>query len=77
MLDLKENEMARGRKIHVWSAARSKFLLDHAATVKDADLAEIMSKKFGYRFSTAAIRFRRRALGVQKKNGRGKCEIRD
>ena len=69
--------MVRGRSAYVWNAERNDFLRRNAGLMKDVDLAREMSRQFFYEFSVAAIRLQRRKLGIQKENGRGKCEIKD
>lgn len=65
----------KGRYNYVWDAVRTEFLKQNAGKMKDAELAKEMTRRFGRYFSVAAIRLRRRAIGIKKENGRGRCEI--
>jgi len=67
--------MVRGRSTYVWNAERNDFLRRNAGLMKDKELATVMSKHFAYYFSISAIRLQRRALGIKKRGGRGKYEI--
>jgi len=67
--------MTRGRKNYVWNAERDNFIKQNAETMKDQKMATEMTRMFGHKFSITAIRLRRRSLGIQKQNGRGRCEI--
>ena len=67
--------MTRGRKSYVWNAERRHFIRQHAGEMTDDILAGEMTRRFGYKFSIAAVRLQRRALGIQKENGRGRCKI--
>ena len=67
--------MGRGRHKHVWNVERNEFIRRNAGLMKDTDLADEMTRVFGYPFSIVAIRLQRRSLGILKENGRGKCKI--
>ena len=67
--------MVRGRRGYVWNAVRDDYIRQNAGLMKDQKLADEMTRIFGYPFSMVAVRLRRRSLGIQKENGRGRCEI--
>lgn len=66
----------RGRKSYVWTEERKRYLRDNAGQMTDNILAREMSRIFEHSFSIAAIRLKRRELGILKENGRGKCKVR-
>ena len=59
-----------------WGEEHNDFIRRNAAIKKDKDIAKEMTVRFGRKFTINAIRLQRRSLGIKKKNGRGKCELR-
>jgi len=59
-----------------WTEKERQFIIDNAATMKDKDLAEKISKMAGRTVTLDAVRKVRQKLGIKKKRGRGICGIR-
>ena len=59
-----------------WTEKERQFIIDNAATMKDKDLAEKISKLAGRIVTLDAVRKVRQKLGIKKKRGRGICGIR-
>ena len=60
-----------------WTTADKQFVREHASTIKDKDLAVALSNKHRRLISIDAIRKLRQRLGIIKKSGRGRCELRE
>ena len=60
-----------------WTAADKQFVRENASTVKDKDLATVLSNRNQRSISIDAVRKLRQRLGVIKKSGRGRCELKD
>ena len=60
-----------------WTAADKQFVRENASTVKDKDLATVLSNRTQRSISIDAVRKLRQRLGVIKKSGRGRCELKD
>lgn len=58
-----------------WSAEDRQFIKEHAAHIKDKDLAKALSLRVGRSISLGAVRKLRQRLGIIKKSGRGICEL--
>ena len=59
-----------------WTEKERQFIIDNAATMKDKDLAEKISKMADRIVTLDAVRKVRQKLGIKKKRGRGICGIR-
>ena len=51
------------------------FVREHAANIKDKDLAKELSMRNQRIISLDAVRKLRQRLGIIKKSGRGRCEL--
>lgn len=51
------------------------FIRQHAVTMKDPELAEALTRLTGRSFSSEAARYCRVRLGIQKRRGRGMCQV--
>ena len=60
-----------------WTLEDKQFIRDNASSVKDKDLATTLSRRNQRIISIDAVRKLRQRLGVIKKSGRGKCELKD
>lgn len=58
-----------------WGISEDQYIRNNAATHKDEQIAEKLSKLLGKPISTQAIRKRRQKLGIRKQKGRGKCAL--
>ena len=61
----------------VWSESEKKYLMDNCGVVKDTVLASQMSTMTGRKISVQSLRKQRQKLGLLKKPGRGKCQLRN
>ena len=57
--------------------ADKQFVRENASTVKDKDLATVLSRRNQRVISIDAVRKLRQRLGIIKKSGRGKCELKE
>lgn len=60
-----------------WTLEDKQFIRDNASSTKDKDLAVALSQRNQRIISIAAVRKLRQRLGIIKKSGRGKCELKD
>ena len=60
-----------------WTMADKQFVRENASTVKDKDLATVLSRRNQRVISIDAVRKLRQRLGIIKKSGRGKCELKE
>jgi len=60
-----------------WTLEDKQFIRDNASRVKDKDLAIVLSQRNQRIISIDAVRKLRQRLGIIKKSGRGKCELKD
>ena len=60
-----------------WTLEDKQFIKDHASNVKDKDLAPALSERNQRIVSIDAVRKLRQRLGIIKKSGRGRCELKD
>ena len=60
-----------------WTMADKQFVRENASTVKDKDLATVLSRRNQRDISIDAVRKLRQRLGIIKKSGRGKCELKE
>ena len=60
-----------------WTLEDKQFIKDHASNVKDKDLAIKLSERNQRIVSIDAVRKLRQRLGIIKKSGRGRCELKD
>jgi hypothetical protein len=60
-----------------WTLEDKQFIKDHASNVKDKDLATKLSERNQRTVSIDAVRKLRQRLGIIKKSGRGRCELKD
>jgi len=58
-----------------WTMNDKQFVREHAASVKDKDLAKELSMRNQRTISLDAVRKLRQRLGIIKKSGRGRCEL--
>jgi len=58
-----------------WSVEDRQFIKEHAAHIKDKDLAKALTLRVGRPISLGAVRKLRQRLGIIKKSGRGICEL--
>ena len=58
-----------------WTMKDKQFVREHAAYVKDKDLAKELSIRNQRIVSLDAVRKLRQRLGIIKKCGRGRCEL--
>lgn len=59
----------------IWTEIEKQFIRDNAATMKDKELAEELTRKTGRIITTQSVRKQRQKLGIQKKQGRGVCGV--
>lgn len=59
----------------IWTDAEKEYIRNNAATKKDRELAEELSKMSGRNVTIAAVRKQRQALKIFKSSGRGKCQL--
>jgi len=60
-----------------WTMADKQFVRENASTVKDKDLATVLSRRNQRIISIDAVRKLRQRLGIIKKSGRGRCELKE
>jgi len=60
-----------------WTTADKQFVRENASTIKDKDLATVLSRRNQRIISIDAVRKLRQRLGIIKKSGRGKCELKE
>tara|TARA_R100000664_G_C2717415_1_gene112010 strand:- start:374 stop:571 length:198 start_codon:yes stop_codon:yes gene_type:complete len=60
-----------------WTQADKQFIKDHAWNVKDKDLAIELSERNQRSVSIDAVRKLRQRMGIFKKSGRGRCELKE
>ena len=60
-----------------WTLEDKQFIRDNASNTKDKDLAIELSQRNQRIISIDAVRKLRQRLGIIKKSGRGKCELKD
>ncbi len=58
-----------------WTMKDKQFVREHAANIKDKDLAKELSVRNQRNISLDAVRKLRQRLGIIKKSGRGRCEL--
>ena len=58
-----------------WTMKDKQFVREHAANIKDKDLAKELSMRNQRIISLDAVRKLRQRLGIIKKSGRGRCEL--
>lgn len=58
-----------------WGLSEDQYIRVNAATLKDEQIAENLTKLLGRQVSTQAVRKRRQKLGIRKQKGRGKCVV--
>lgn len=58
-----------------WGLSEDQYIRNNAATLKDEQIAESLTKLLGRSVSTQAVRKRRQKLGIRKQKGRGKCAV--
>ena len=63
------------RRTNIWSDVEKNFIRDNAATMKDGDAAEALSKIVGRPISVYAWRRQRQMMGIKKGRGRGICKV--
>lgn len=64
-----------GRK-KLWGDVENTYIVEHAATKKDAELAYGLEVLTGRKVSVQGVRKQRQKLGVVKVAGRGMCKLR-
>jgi transposase len=58
-----------------WTDEDRQFIKDHAAFMKDVDIAKELEEKTGRKVTLDAVRKVRQKLGIKKKHGRGICGV--
>ena len=58
-----------------WTLKDKQFVREHAAHIKDKDLAIELSLRNKRTVTLDAVRKLRQRLGIIKKSGRGRCEL--
>lgn len=59
----------------IWSEAERQFIRDNAGKLKDKQLAAKLTQTTGRLISIQSVRKQRQKMGITKKPGRGKCEV--
>jgi hypothetical protein len=59
----------------MWSDAVKKFVRENASLLKDEQIAATISRLTGKPVSVQAVRALRVRLGIEKRMGRGYCEV--
>jgi len=60
-----------------WTLEDKQFVRENASIIKDKDLAIVLSRRNQRIISLDAVRKLRQRLGIIKKSGRGRCELKD
>ena len=60
-----------------WNQADKQFVKDNAWNFKDKDLATALSERKQRSVSIDAVRKLRQRMGIFKKSGRGRCELKE
>ena len=60
-----------------WTLEDKQFIRENASSIKDKDLATVLSSRNQRIVSIDAVRKLRQRLGIIKKSGRGKCELKE
>ncbi len=58
-----------------WGISEDQYIRNNAATLKDEQIADNLTKLLSRQVSTQAVRKRRQKLGIHKQKGRGKCAL--
>jgi len=58
-----------------WSVEDRQFIRDNAANMKDKELALALEQRTGRSVTLGSVRKIRQRMGVNKKGGRGICEL--
>jgi len=58
-----------------WTASERQFIIDNADTMKDREIAAILSKASGRAITLQAVRKQRQKLNIRKKPGRAVCGV--